>query len=110
MSPLMPLGKLDRRITIQELIQSKGTKYGEPIETWRDWATVWANVYSGGGREFEAARQISAEIDTQFQVRWIDGLSPTMRILYQDRLYDIQRIQEAGRRERLNIFARARQT
>ena len=105
----LDIGKLDRRITIQSLTQGSGSPYGEPTQTWTTWATVWANVYSGGGREFEAARQITAEIDTQFQVRWIDGLTPTMRILYEGRTYDILRIQEVGRRERWNIWTKARQ-
>jgi SPP1 family predicted phage head-tail adaptor len=106
---ILPIGKLDRRITIQSLTQEQGADYGEPTESWDDWATVWANVYSGAGRELEAARQVTAEIDTQFQIRWIEGLTPTMRILYEGRVYDIHRIQEVGRRERWNIYAKARQ-
>lgn len=109
MPQMLEIGKLDRLITIQELTQGKGTRYGEPTETWTDWATVWANVYSGGGREFEAARQITAELDTQFQIRWLSGLKPTMRILYEDRVYEILRIQEVNRRERLNVWTKARQ-
>ncbi len=110
MSPqILPIGKLDRRITIQSLTQGLGTEYGEPTETWSDWATVWANVYMGGGREFEAARQITAEIDTQFQIRYVSGIQETMRISYDGRLYDIYRIQEVGRHERLNLWAKARQ-
>jgi len=108
MSPLMPIGKLDRRITIQQLTHGVGSVYGEPTQNWDDWATVWANVYYGGGREFEAARQLNAEISVQFQIRHIAGLLPTMRILYEDRYYDIERIDEVGRRNRWNIWAKAR--
>lgn len=108
MTPILPIGKLDRTITIQELTQGVGSEYGEPTETWTTWATVWANVYCGGGREFEQARQITAEIDTQFQIRYITGLLPTMRIVYDGRYYDIHRIDEVGRRNRWNIWAKAR--
>lgn len=107
---LMPIGKLDRRITIQALTQGVGSVYGEPTETWTDWATVWANVYYGGGREFAAAQQVTAEIDTQFQIRYMAGLVPTMRIVYDGRYYDIHRIDEVGRRNRWNIWAKARRT
>lgn len=111
MSPqILPLGKLDRRITIQQLTQSQGSDYGNPTKTWSDWLETYANVYFGGGREFEAARQINAEVDTQFQIRWTTGLSATMRILYDGVYYDIHRIQEVGRRQRLNIWAKARQS
>lgn len=106
---ILPIGKMDRQITIEALTQGQGSKYGEPTETYAPWATVWGNKYEGGGREFEAARQITAEIDTQFQIRYVAGLSTTMRITYEGRQYDILRIQEVGRRNRLNIWAKARQ-
>jgi SPP1 family predicted phage head-tail adaptor len=110
MSPAkQPISKMDAQILIQKLSTGQGADYGEATERWTDYATVWANVYSGSGRELEMARQISAEIDTQFQIRWIDGMRTTMRIIHEGRAYDIKRIQEIGRRDRLNIFATARQ-
>jgi SPP1 family predicted phage head-tail adaptor len=109
MSPaLLPIGRLDRIIEIQEATISQGAEYGEPLQTWATVAQVWANVYHGGGREFEAARQVNAEIDTQFQIRWLAGVTPTMRILYDDAVFDIYRVDEVGRKERLNIWAKAR--
>lgn len=110
MTAELPIGRMDRRITIQQLTQGVGEEYGEPTETWSDWSTVWANVYYGGGREFEAARQLNAEIDTQFQIRYRAGMLPTMRIVYEGRYYDIYRIDEVGRRSRWNIWAKARRT
>jgi SPP1 family predicted phage head-tail adaptor len=103
----MQIGRMDRRITIQKLIQGQGSTYGEPTKDWVDWATVWANKYQGGGREFEAARQINAEIDTQFQIHWMKGLKPTMRILHDNRTYHIYRIEEVQRRTRINIYTKA---
>lgn len=41
----MPVGKLDRRITIEQATQGVGP-YGEPVETWSELATVWANAYA----------------------------------------------------------------
>ena len=108
MTVKLPIGKMDRRITIETMVQGQGAEYGEPTEVPAVFATLWANVYYGGGREFESARQVNAEIDTQFQIRHIEGLLPTMRILYEGRYYDIYRIDEVGRRERWNIWAKAR--
>lgn len=110
MSPqILRIGKMDRLITIEQATEIQGSDYGENTQTWSTWKLLYANVYTGGGREFEAAKQINAEIDTQFQIRWVDGLSPKMRISYDGRYYDIYRIQEVGRRQRWNIWARARQ-
>ena len=104
---ILPIGKLDRQITIQSLTQTQG-EYGELIDTWTDVATVWANAYAGAGKEFVAARQVNAEVSMQFQIRWM-AVSTTMRILYDGKYFDIVDIAEVGRRERLNIFAKARQ-
>jgi SPP1 family predicted phage head-tail adaptor len=104
----LPIGKLDRQITIQSLAQGIGEEYGEPTQTWSDWLTVWANVYTSG-REFEAARQVNGEISAQIQIRHLAGLSDTMRILYDGKYFDIDHFNEVGRRERINIFAKARQ-
>ena len=105
---ILPIGKLDRQITLQSLTQTQG-EYGELIDTWSDVATVWANAYAGAGKEFVAARQVNAEVSMQFQIRWM-ALSTTMRILYDGKYFDIVDIAEVGRRERLNIFAKARQS
>ena len=83
-STKLQIGKLDRRITIEQATQGEGP-YGEPTETWTPYATVWANAYSGAGKEFVAARQVNAEISIQFQIRY------------------------SNRVGRLNIFAKARQ-
>jgi SPP1 family predicted phage head-tail adaptor len=104
----LQIGKLDRRITLQRSTQGQGL-HGEPIETWSDFATVWANAYSGSGREFSAARQVNAEVSMQFQIRYLDGLTTTMRILFEGKFFDIDRFSEVGRRERIDIFAKARQ-
>jgi SPP1 family predicted phage head-tail adaptor len=104
----LSIGKLDRRITIQQPTPGAGL-HGEPTETWSDFATVWANAYAGPGKEFVAARQINAEVSMQFQIHWISDLSTTMRIFYDGKYFDIVDIAEVGRRERINIFAKARQ-
>lgn len=104
----LQIGKMDRRITIEQPTQGVGP-YGEPIETWMDLATVWANAYAGAGKEFVAARQVNAEVSMQFQIRWRSDLSTTMRIFYDGKYFDIVDIAEVGRHERLNIFAKARQ-
>lgn len=104
----LQIGKMDRRITIEQPTETQGSM-GETLTTWSTFAEVWANAYSGSGREFVAARQINAEVSMQFQIRYIAGITATMRILYDGAYFDIDRISEVGRRERIDIFAKARQ-
>lgn len=103
------IGELDRRIRIQALTPGQNSTYGEPTEAWTDWLVTWANVTPLTGRELYDARQLSAEVDTRFRVRWKSGLVPTMRILYDGKIYDIYHIAEIGRRVAWQILAKARQ-
>lgn len=101
-------GRMDKQIVIQEPTDSQGDDYGDLQQSWGTFATVYANVYEGPGREIDEARQINAEITTQFHIRYLSGLSPKMRIYYNSRYYEIFSIREIGRQSRVNIFAKAR--
>lgn len=103
------IGRMDRRITIQAPTQAQGGTYGEPTQSWAEWAVVWAKVTSTGGREFHDAAQLSAEITTRFQIRYKAGLVPTMRILFEGRIYHIHHVNELGRHWAWEIFAKARE-
>lgn len=110
MPQILPIGKLDRLITIQEATDTQGSDYGDNTKSWATWKSPWANVKHFSGGEKQEARQIYAEVKTRFQIRWVSGLSPKMRISYDGRYYDIYEIEEVGRRQRWNIWARAIQT
>jgi SPP1 family predicted phage head-tail adaptor len=108
-APNIESHKLDRRITIQTVTKSTDSEYGEAVETYADWATVWASVTPWQMKEFNLAGQISAEVDTRFHIRYLSGMTPTMKIVYDGKTYDIYKFEEVGRHDRMNIFAKARQ-
>lgn len=96
----MRAGSLDRRIQIQEK-QTTPTTTGRLETTWIVVATVWAKLLPKNGREDVKDDERAAAADVQFEIRWRENLDPTMRIIYQDRVYGITDISEKGRRERL---------
>ena len=100
-------GRLDRRVIIQNLILTPNA-YGEPIESWATFATVWAEVRDLRGREFFSAQQVNAEVETIFRIRWLAGVLATMRISYDSKAYDILGIAEIGRHDGLELMAKAR--
>ena len=105
----MEAEKLDRLITIQTMIEGTDPVYNDPIETPQVFARVWANVAPWQGREFNDARQISAEVTTRFHIRYLAGLKATMTVICDGKTYDIFRIEPLGRNDRLNIFGKARE-
>ncbi len=72
----MRSGRLDRRITLQRKTVVENS-YGEPIETWVDLATVWAEYLPTGGVERYAATQMVAEADTRWRIRYRADLAPS---------------------------------
>lgn len=96
-------GDLDRRITIQQAT-SVADAFGEPIETWSDLATVWAEVVPLGGREFFEARQVNAEQTARFRIRYRADITREMRVLYDGKTYGIEAAEEDRRYARLEAL------
>lgn len=103
----MRIGSLDKRIIIKAKTATEDT-YGEPIETWVDLATVWANVQYLRGAERYSAKQTIANIDVKFKIRWRRDVSVENIIEYENKEYDIYECLPLGRNEGLEITAGAR--
>lgn len=82
---------LNKRITIQQLTADSPAQddYGEPSNTWTEFATVWAAVEPIQGREFWAQQQVQSEVKVRVRTRYISGVLPNMRISYGSRILDI---------------------
>lgn len=87
----MKAGRLNKRITIQTATEAQNT-YGEPIKTWAEYVTAWASVEPLNGREYWSAKELNAEITIRFRMRYYDGVTPKMRVVYDSRNFDIESI------------------
>lgn len=102
-----PIGRMDRRITIQRLSGSMDGA-GQQSETWTDVATVWAQVIPQRGDERFQARQILGRAVTVFKIRYLSGLLRTDRIVFDGTNYDVHDIRILGRNDKIEIDASAR--
>ena len=84
-------GRMRRKITIESDTPTQNT-YGEPIESWSTYATVWASVEPLNGREYFNSQQTAAEISTRFRIRYKSGITPDMRVVLDSNNYDIRSI------------------
>ncbi len=100
-------GDLDRRVTIQRCQRAQIAGSGETISVWSDIVTVAATVRQANGREFLAGSAIVGEQRAVFVVRFRADVSQLDRIAYGGRTFDIDDIREIGRREGLEIHAKA---
>lgn len=100
----MRAGELDRKIIIQSLTQTRDA-YGATVDVWATFAEVWARKRDIRGDEYFAAQQVNARVDVVFLIRYLAGVTNTMRISYNNQFWDIRSINEIGRREGLEIYA-----
>lgn len=98
----MQAGKLRHRVTIQQATVTLQTG-GAPVRTWSTVATVWAQVrtVSGGEQRNEGADQVVASLFYAVTIRHKDGLEPTMRVVWGDRVLEVTAIQEPDNRQRM---------
>ena len=105
----MLASRLRHRVAIQEAQQGQDPITGEITITWMDVTladgtvldAVPAEVLTGPGRELLAAGAKQAETTARINLRWFPGLEPTMRVLWDGRVYNITSLDTdiTGRRE-----------
>lgn len=84
----MDIGKLNKRITIQQ----QSTTYdavGQLVESWSTFATVWANIKHKSGAETIKSDAIASTVQASMRIRYKQGVSAGMRVLYKDAQYDV---------------------
>lgn len=87
----MPASDLRNRITFQKFT-TVVNENGFEIEAWEDYKTVWASVSNLTGREYYEASAVQAEESVKFTIRYLSSITTDMRILFQDKQYNINSI------------------
>ena len=99
----MNAGKLRHRIEIQHSVITKNA-YNERIESWQTWAFVWAQVsplmalareefVSGAAQEVATARR-------QVRIRYRQGVTVKMRIIWEGKTLEIRNVLDPDERRR----------
>ncbi|EOO28619.1 hypothetical protein IIU_05737 [Bacillus cereus VD133] len=97
----MTLAKKNKRITFQKKVEGYHTdEEGNPIEKWEDVVTVWAAVKPLRGREFWQAASVNAENTIRVEIRYRKGITNNMRILYGNRLLDMNSVIDVEEKHR----------
>jgi SPP1 family predicted phage head-tail adaptor len=94
------IGNLNNRITIQSRTAGED-EAGQPLLTWTDVATVWANVAGQTGLgTIKNSGDVTAAIKAySFRIRFREGIDEGMRVLYSATPFDVKqvRMDYAGR-------------
>lgn len=95
----MKAGQLRHRVTIERLDVGQDSA-GAIVESWSEFAVVWAAVEPIGGREYWQAQQVAAENSVRVRIRYVEGVVPTMRIVYGSRKLNILAVVDIEERHR----------
>ena len=87
----MEIGDLKHRIILQKFT-TLVNENGFEVEAWEDYKTVWAAVSNLYGKEYYQAAAIQAEKTVKFTIRFLDSITADMRILFEDKQYNITSI------------------
>jgi SPP1 family predicted phage head-tail adaptor len=89
-------GDMWARVTIQQPSPT-ANEVGEPLLTWSTFATVWADVQPLSARETERYAEAVGFMSHKVRIRYLNGLTSAMRIVYRNRVLEIGQITEQDR-------------
>ena len=97
--------QFDRLVELHEK-QVQRDSFGGAKESWEPVASVWAAVnVTGVSETFENDANIAvARRNALIKIRWRDGLTELMTVVYDGLRWDIEGIAEIGRREFLELY------
>jgi SPP1 family predicted phage head-tail adaptor len=84
----MKIGKLRHRIAIEQVAETQDSD-GSVSEAWYTYDTVQASIEPVSGREYFAGQTTHADVTHRIYMRYIPGIIPGMRIVYQSRIFAI---------------------
>lgn len=99
------VNRMNKRITIQKQVNGKDEE-GLPTKKWIDLFSCWAERKGLRGRERFEAASVQMERTTKWRIRYREGITTGMRIVYKDKPYDITFVDDVeGDRRELEIHA-----
>lgn len=85
-------GRLRHEVIIQQRGEATESRFGAPSSTssWTTFKTVWARIVPLTGSERFEAQQRFEKVDHRIETRWVNGVSPEMRVKHRSRVFEIE--------------------
>lgn len=98
--------QLRTRVSLQARVVTDDGQGGEVV-SFAPVATIWMNATPNGGREFQAAKKLNAELTHEITIRYRDGFLPDMRFVLGNMVFHVVTFFDPdGRRQTLTVFAK----
>jgi len=100
-------GRLRERVTIQQAAETRNA-LGETVQSWATFAERWASVDGLSSREVLLQGQQQTEVSHRVRMRYVDGMTGTMRILWRGRVLEITSLLEHNNRSEHELLCTER--
>jgi len=87
----MRAGTLNNKVTIQQQASTQDD-WGQPLNTWTDIATVWADIRHQSGIETIKADSPVSVVKASIRIRYRTGVDAGMRVLHGTTAYNINAV------------------
>lgn len=84
-------GEFRHIITFQEMEERKNS-FGEMTKIWIHKFSTRAGIYPISGKEFFVADKENSEVSHKINIRYRSDINPAMRIIYNNRIFNIESI------------------
>jgi len=95
----MRAGRLRHRFEFQSSTGEQNA-FGEPIQTWTTYTTLWAGLEPLRGEEIIHARQVTATVSHKIRVRFNSSITSNHRVVFDSRTFEINSVINLGERDR----------
>ena len=85
----MELSRKKNLIRIEQPVQVKDTDTGAITTTWILFKNMWASIETMRSFVKQAAQASWPGADVEISIDYVEGLLPTFRIVYKDKIYSI---------------------
>ena len=82
-------GRMRETVRIEQRTAALSS-FGEQQATWELFAERRAEIVRSPGREVLNADQRQGRVPTVFKLRWLEGVLPEMRLIHDEKLFDIE--------------------
>ena len=93
----MDAGSLRERVTVQQASESRNA-LGETVLSWSTFAARWASVEGVSSRESLSYGQQQIDVTHRVRLRYLSGLTQSMRIQWRGRTLEIVSLLEHNNR------------
>lgn len=90
----MELGRKKHLVRIEQPVQAKDTNTGAMTTTWTLFKNMWASIETMRSFVKQAAQASWPGADVEISIDYVEGLLPTFRVSYNNKIYSILNVND----------------